>query len=252
MIPYRDENETQRRAIVTATIIGLNIFVWLFIQGAGAEFPLAKSVCELGLIPAEITASVPAGKGFPIGPGLVCTTDPGRQISHILTSMFLHGSWMHLIGNMWFLWLFGNNVEDSMGRLRFIAFYLLTGLAAAIGQVVTTPASLIPMVGASGAISGVMGGYLILYPRVKVYVLLPIFIFFTSVALPAWMMLGYWFFIQLASGLLSSDEVGGVAFWAHIGGFATGVVLIKFFVRDDYISAHRAHQWQPQRLMRDW
>jgi len=252
MIPYRDENETQRRAIVTATIIGLNIFVWLFIQGAGAEFPLAKSVCELGLIPAEITASVPAGKGFPIGPGLVCTTDPGRQISHLLTSMFLHGSWMHLIGNMWFLWLFGNNVEDSMGRLRFVAFYLLTGLAAAIGQIITTPDSVIPMVGASGAISGVMGAYLILYPRVKVYVLLPIFIFFTSVALPAWMMLGYWFFIQLASGLLSSDEVGGVAFWAHIGGFVAGVVLIKLFARDDYISAHRAHHWHPQRLMRDW
>ena len=252
MIPYRDENETQRRAIVTATIIGLNIFVWLFIQGAGAEFPLAKSVCELGLIPAEITASVPAGKGFPIGPGLVCTTDPGRQISHLLTSMFLHGSWMHLIGNMWFLWLFGNNVEDSMGRLRFVAFYLLTGLAAAIGQVVTTPDSLIPMVGASGAISGVMGGYLILYPRVKVYVLLPIFIFFTSVALPAWMMLGYWFFIQLASGFLSSDEVGGVAFWAHIGGFVAGVVLIKLFARGDYISAHGAHHWHPQRLMQDW
>jgi membrane associated rhomboid family serine protease len=252
MIPYRDENETQRWAIVTATIIGLNIFVWLFIQGAGAKFPLAKSVCELGLIPAEITASVPPGKAFPMGPGLVCTTDPGRQISHILTSMFLHGSWMHLIGNMWFLWLFGNNVEDSMGRLRFVAFYLLTGLAAAIGQVVTTPDSLIPMVGASGAISGVMGGYLILYPRVKVYVLLPIFIFFTSVALPAWMMLGYWFFIQLASGLLSSNEVGGVAFWAHIGGFVAGVVLIKLFVRDDYISAHRAHHWQPQRLTRDW
>ena len=252
MIPYRDENETQRRAIVTGTIIGLNIFSWLFIQGAGTEFPLAKSVCELGLIPAEITASVPAGKGFSMGPGLVCTTDPGRQISHILTSMFLHGSWMHLIGNMWFLWLFGNNVEDSMGRLRFVAFYLLTGLAAAIGQVVTTPDSLIPMVGASGAISGVMGAYLILYPRVKVYVLLPIFIFFTSVALPAWMMLGYWFFIQLASGLLSSDEVGGVAFWAHIGGFVAGVVLIKLFARDDYISAHRAHLWHPQRLMRDW
>ena len=252
MIPYRDENETQRRAIVTGTIIGLNVFSWLFIQGAGAEFPLAKSVCELGLIPAEITASVAAGKGFPMGPGLVCTTDPGRQISHLLTSMFLHGSWMHLIGNMWFLWLFGNNVEDSMGRLRFVAFYLLTGLAAAIGQIITTPDSVIPMVGASGAISGVMGGYLILYPRVKVYVLLPIFIFFTSVALPAWMMLGYWFFIQLASGFLSSDEVGGVAFWAHIGGFVAGVVLIKLFARDDYISAHRAHHWHPQRLMRDW
>src|SRR5215475_2690165 len=252
MIPYRDENETQRTAIVTITFIGLNVLSWFVVQGAGGTLPLARSVCNLGLIPGELTGSLPAGARFPMGPGLVCSTDPGRQVSHLLTSMFLHGSWMHLLGNMWFLWLFGNNVEDSMGRLRFVAFYLLSGLAAAFGQVVTNPASVIPMVGASGAISGVMGGYLILYPRVKVYVLLPIFIFFTSIALPAWMMLGYWFFIQLFSGLLSSNEVGGVAFWAHIGGFIAGIVLIKFFARDEYIYTHRSHHWRPQRLMRDW
>jgi len=110
----------------------------------------------------------------------------------------------------------------------------------------------IPMVGASGAISGVMGAYLILYPRVKVYVLVPIFIFFTSIALPAWMMLGYWFFLQLASGLVSNDDMGGVAVWAHVGGFVAGVVLIKFFVRDEYVQAHRSRRWRPQRLMRDW
>jgi membrane associated rhomboid family serine protease len=252
MIPYRDENETQRPAIVTATIIGLNIFSWLVVQGAGADFPLAKSVCELGLIPGELTASVPVGTRFPIGPGLVCATDPGRQVFHLITSMFLHGSWMHLLGNMWFLWIFGNNIEDSMGRLRFVAFYLLSGLAAAFGQVITSPASVIPMVGASGAISGVMGAYLILYPRVKVYALVPIFIFFTSIALPAWMMLGYWFLIQLVSGLLTGGEMGGVAFWAHIGGFVAGAVLIKFFARDEYVRAHRASQWRPQRLVRDW
>jgi len=252
MIPYRDENETQRRAIVTATIIGLNVFTWIVVQGAGADFPLAKSVCELGLIPGELTASLPVGTRFPIGPGLVCTTDPGLQISHLITSMFLHGSWMHLLGNMWFLWIFGNNIEDSMGRLRFIAFYLITGLAAAFGQIVTNPNSVIPMVGASGAISGVMGAYLVLYPRVKVYALIPIFIFFTSIALPAWVMLGYWFVIQFVSGLASSGETGGVAFWAHIGGFVAGVVLIKFFARDEYIRAHRAHHWRPQRLIRDW
>jgi len=252
MIPYRDENETQRRSIVTATIIGLNIFTWLVVQGAGADFPLAKSVCELGLIPGKLTGSLPVGSRFPMGPGLVCLTDPGRQLSHLITSMFLHGSWMHLLGNMWFLWLFGNNIEDSMGRLRFVVFYLMTGLAAAFGQIITSPDSIIPMVGASGAISGVMGAYLILYPRVKVYVLVPIFIFFTSIALPAWMMLGYWFFIQLASGLLASGEMGGVAFWAHVGGFIAGVVLIKPFTREEYLQAHRAHQWRPQRLMRDW
>ena len=252
MIPYRDENETQRRSIVTAAIIGLNVFTWIVVQGAGADFPLAKSLCELGLIPGELTASLPVGSRFRMGPGLVCLTDPGRQVSHLITSMFLHGGWMHLLGNMWFLWLFGNNVEDSMGRLRFVIFYLLTGLAAAFGQIVTDPDSIVPMVGASGAISGVMGAYLILYPRVKVYVLVPIFIFFTSIALPAWVMLGYWFFIQLASGLLSSGEMGGVAFWAHVGGFLAGVVLIKFFTREEYLQAHRAHHWRPQRLMRDY
>ena len=252
MIPYRDENETQRSAIVTASIIGLNVFAWLFLQGAGSEFRLAKSVCELGLIPGELTAAVPPGARFPIGQGLECMTDPGRQYVHLLTSMFLHGSWMHLIGNMWFLWLFGNNVEDSMGRLRFLGFYLLSGLAAALGQVITSPSSVIPMVGASGAISGVMGAYLILYPRVRVYVLLPIFIFFTSIALPAWVMLGYWFLLQLVSGLLSSNDVGGVAVWAHVAGFVTGVLTIKLFVRDEYVAARRAHHWRPQRLTRGW
>jgi membrane associated rhomboid family serine protease len=248
MIPYRDENETQRRAIVTGTIIAINILTWLVVQGAGAELSLARSVCNLGLIPGELTGLLPPGRGFPIGQGAVCLTDPGRQASHLLTSMFLHGSWMHLIGNMWFLWIFGNNVEDSMGRLRFIAFYLLTGLAAALGQVITSPDSIIPMVGASGAISGVMGAYLLLYPRVKVYALVPIFIFFTSIALPAWAMLGYWFLIQLVSGLASSGEMGGVAFWAHIGGFVAGVLLIKLFARPDYVQAHRAHRWRPQRV----
>jgi membrane associated rhomboid family serine protease len=252
MIPYRDENETQRRAIATATIIALNILCWLVVQGAGADLPLAKSVCNLGLIPGELTGLAAPGRSFSMGEGVVCLTDPGHQTSHIFTSMFLHGGWMHLIGNMWFLWIFGNNVEDSMGRLRFIAFYLLTGLAAALGQVIASPASIIPMVGASGAISGVMGAYLVLYPRVRVYALVPIFIFFTSIALPAWAMIGYWFILQVLSGLFSGGDMGGVAFWAHVGGFIAGVVLIKLFARQEYVDAHRAHQWRPQRLMRDW
>ncbi len=250
MIPYRDENETQRLAIVTAAIIIMNIASWLVVQGAGADFPLARSVCDLGLIPGELTGLLPPGRGFRMGPGAVCLTDPGRQVSHLVTSMFLHGGWMHLIGNMWFLWIFGNNVEDSMGRLRFVGFYLLTGLAAALGQVVANPDSIVPMVGASGAISGIMGAYLVLYPRVKVYALVPIFIFFTSIALPAWVMLGYWFVIQVVSGLYSSSDMGGVAFWAHIGGFVAGVVLIKLFAREKYIQAHRANRWRPQRVWR--
>jgi membrane associated rhomboid family serine protease len=163
--------------------------------------------------------------------------------------MFLHGSWMHLLGNMWFLWIFGNNIEDSMGRGRFVAFYLLSGLAAALGQVLANPAAAVPMVGASGAISGVMGAYLVLYPRVKVYALVPIFIFFTTIALPAWVMLGYWFLIQFVSGLFATRGEAGVAFWAHIGGFIAGVVLIKFFARDEYVAARGSSQWRPQRLM---
>jgi len=181
----------------------------------------------------------------------VCMTDPGRQVSHVFTSMFLHGSWMHLIGNMWFLWVFGDNIEDSMGPARFAIFYLISGIGAALLQVIFNPASGIPMVGASGAISGVMGAYLILYPRVRVFCLLVLGFFVTSIALPAWTMLLYWAAIQLVSGLfgLLAQEGGGVAFWAHVGGFVAGVVLIKLFARPDDVMAHRSHQWEPRRLV---
>jgi len=251
MFPYRDENQTQRTPIITLLLIALNVLVWVFVQGAGAPLPLARAVCNLGLIPGELTGMVPPGTRFPIGDGLICLTDPGPQYSHLVTSMFLHGSWMHLIGNMWFLWLFGNNVEDSMGRFRFVVFYLVSGLVAALLQVITNPASAIPMVGASGAISGVMGGYLILFPNVRVFCLLILGFFVTSVALPAWTMLFYWFLIQFVSGLVAfGGDVGGVAFWAHVGGFVAGIILVKLFARSEYLAAHRAHQWRPQRLMR--
>jgi membrane associated rhomboid family serine protease len=253
MFPYRDENETQRTAIVTLTMIALNVFAWLFVQGAGSTLALAQSVCNFGLIPGELTGSIAPGTRFPMGEGLACATDPGRQFSHLLTHMFLHGSWMHLLGNMWFLWLFGNNVEDSMGRLRFIGFYLLCGLAAAAAQIITSPGSAIPMVGASGAISGVMGGYLLLYPTVRVYTLVVLGFFITSMALPAWVMLGYWFVIQFVSGWVSfAGEGGGVAFWAHVGGFVAGIVLVKLFARSDYVAEHKAHHWRPRRVMSSW
>src|SRR5512145_3001309 len=143
MFPYRDENETQRPPYITLLVIALNVLVWFLVQGAGASLPLARSVCNLGLIPGELTGSVPPGTTFPMGEGLVCLTDPGRQITNVFTSMFLHGSWMHLIGNMWFLWIFGNNIEDSMGHGRFVVFYLVCGVAAALLQVVVSPASAI-------------------------------------------------------------------------------------------------------------
>ena len=251
MFPYHDENATQRTPVVTLLLIGLNAAVWLFVQGAGLGRELPRSVCELGLIPGELTGAVPPGTRFPMGDGLVCLTDPGRQVAHVVTSMFLHGSWMHLLGNMWFLWLFGNNVEDSTSRPRFAVFYLLSGIAAAMAQVVTDPASAIPMVGASGAISGVMGGYLVLYPRVRVFTLVPIGFFLTTVALPAWLMLVYWFVLQLAGGLVTAGSgTGGVAFWAHAGGFLAGVLLVKPFARGDAVAGHRARPWQPARPYR--
>jgi membrane associated rhomboid family serine protease len=182
---------------------------------------------------------------------LVCLTDPGRQTTNLITSMFLHGSWMHLIGNMWFLWLFGNNIEDSMTRPRFVVFYVASGLAAALAQVAANPASEIPMVGASGAISGVMGAYLVLFPRVRVYTMVPLGFFFTSMALPAWVMLIYWAFIQFAGGLTSvfaEQTGGGVAFWAHLGGFVAGVVLVKLFARPHRVAAHMAHHYRPRHV----
>jgi len=252
MFPYRDENQTQRTPIVNYLLIALNVIVWLFVQGAGSPMALARAVCDLGLIPGELTGALPPGTRFPMGDGLVCLTDPGRQISHVFTSMFLHGSWMHLIGNMWFLWVFGDNIEDSMGRVRYAIFYLVCGVAAAMTQVLLNPSSVIPMVGASGAISGVMGAYLVLYPRVRVYALLILGFFFTSIALPAWTMLVYWAAIQLVSGvfgLFASESTGGVAFWAHVGGFLAGVILIKLFARDGDVEAHTRVHWEPRRLV---
>jgi membrane associated rhomboid family serine protease len=244
VIPYRDENETVRTPVVTFALIALNVAVWLLLQGAGSGQALAASVCNYGLIPGELTLQARPGAGFAMGEGLACLVDPGRATEHVLTSMFLHGGWMHLIGNMWFLWLFGNNVEDSMGRGRFIVFYLLCGLGAALAQVFADPSSIIPMVGASGAISGVMGAYIVLYPRVRVFTLVPIVIFITSVALPAWVMLGYWMLLQVLGGL--GGQESGVAFWAHVGGFVAGLLLIKLFARPDYIREHQARHWRPR------
>jgi rhomboid family protein len=247
VFPYHDDNETQRTPIVTVVLIAACVLVWLLVQRGGAELALAASVCNYGLIPGELTLSLPPGSGFPMGERLACLVDPGREPEHLLTSMFLHGSWMHLLGNMWFLWLFGNNIEDSMTRPRYLAFYLLSGLAAAIAQVVANPMSEVPMVGASGAISGVMGAYLVLFPRVRVFTLIPLGFFMHSMALPAWAMLIYWMVLQVLGGIGSvfSERGGGVAFWAHVGGFVAGVVLVKIFERRDRVLAHASHHWEP-------
>jgi membrane associated rhomboid family serine protease len=246
MFPYHDENETQRTPIVTMAIIAACVLVWILVQGAGADMPLARSVCELGLIPGELTLEAPPGTEFPMGEKIACYTDAGRQTTNILTSMFLHGSWMHLLGNMWFLWLFGNNIEDSMTRPRFVIFYLAAGLAAALAQVMADPSSAVPMVGASGAISGVMGAYLVLFPHVRVFTVVPLGFFIQTIPLPAWVMLIYWMGLQLLGGFTSvGSEGGGVAFWAHAGGFLAGVALVKLFERRDRVAAHTAHAWRP-------
>jgi membrane associated rhomboid family serine protease len=254
MFPYHDENVTRRTPYVTYAIIGLNVLTWLVVQGAGETLALARSVCDLGLIPGELTGALPPGTPFPMGEGLTCLTDPGRQVHNLVTSMFLHGGWMHLLGNMWFLWIFGNNIEDSMGHARFVGFYLACGVAAALLQTAVSPASRIPMVGASGAISGVMGAYLVLYPRVRVFAIVPIGIIPVSIALPAWTMLLYWAGIQFVGGLfgLLSEERGGVAFWAHLGGFVAGVVLVKLLARPEDVQAHRRAHWEPSRVAARW
>src|SRR5688572_5375936 len=222
MFPLRDDNPTEIFPLVTLAIIAACAWVWWYAQGAGlTEAALGGSICVLGAIPAEVTGASGGGEG-PCRLG-------GLTWQALFSSMFLHGSWMHLIGNMWFLWIFGNNIEDSMGHLRFALFYVLTGLVASLAHVFTDPSSAVPMVGASGAISGIMGAYLVLYPRAAVHTLFFFVFFIRVIPLPAWVMLGYWIAIQVGSSALSPEGGGGVAYMAHIGGFLAGIVLIFVF-----------------------
>lgn len=239
MFPYRDDNPTLRTPVVTIALILLNAAAWVLVQGMGAPQPLAQSVCQLGLIPGEFLHRLPVGTEVRLGPYTSCVLGYGPVWLTPLSSMFLHGGWFHLIGNMWFLWLFGNNVEDSMGRGRYTTFYLLCGLAAAAAQTLLRPDSPVPMVGASGAISGVMGAYVILYPRVQVHMLVVLVVFVTRIVVPAYLMLGYWFLLQLLGGTASLRADGGVAFWAHVGGFAAGASLVALFRDPDLVAQHR-------------
>jgi membrane associated rhomboid family serine protease len=239
MFPYRDDNPTLATPVVTILLLALNAAVWILLQGMGTEPGLSRSVCELGLIPGEFLGRVPEGTTLRLSPSFACVLGAERAWYTPLSSMFMHGGWMHLIGNMWFLWLFGNNVEDSMGRIRYFVFYILCGLAAAAAQTITSPSSIVPMVGASGAISGVMGAYILLYPRVRVHLFVPLGFFFFRTAVPAYLMLGYWFLLQLLGGSVASGE-GGVAFWAHVGGFIAGAALVALFKDADLVARHRA------------
>lgn len=227
MFPYRDDNPSILTPVVTVGLIAANLAIWIIFQGMGADQRLAASVCELGLIPGDLTRQLPVGYSFPMSDGIACVLEAGHSYRTLLTSMFLHGGWLHVLGNCWFLWVFGNNVEDAMGHFRFLAFYLVCGLAAAAAQIMIDPASAVPMVGASGAISGVMGAYVVLYPRVRVHTLVFLLIFFFRMTFPAWAVLGIWFLIQVINAQVES--VGGVAVWAHIGGFLAGALLIFVF-----------------------
>jgi len=243
MFPIRDDNPTFLVPYTTYAIIALNALVWALLQGFGASPALESSLCHLGLIPGELLHSAAAGTRVQLGPNAVCVLGGDGAWYTVLTSMFMHGSWMHIIGNMWFMWIFGNNVEDAMGSVRFAFFYVLCGLVAAGLQIVSDTSSIVPMVGASGAIGGVMGAYVLLYPRVHVHMLVFLGFFVTTVAVPAVFMLGYWFVIQLISGLATPAGGGGVAFWAHVGGFAAGAALIYAFRRPELLARHPYHGW---------
>jgi membrane associated rhomboid family serine protease len=236
MFPLSDENPTVRTPITTYLLIGTIIGVWVLVQGAGLDQQaLAVSICNLGMVPGEITRQAALGTGVPLGPGMACVVDDQAiNIWTPITSMFLHGGWGHLLGNLLFFWVFGNNIEDSMGRVRFLVFYLLCGLIAAASHVLLDPTSPVPTVGASGAISGILGAYLVLYPRIRVRMLFWFLLFIRVFRIPAWAVLLWWFFVQIITGLpqlnpIRPDVSGGVAVWAHVGGFLAGVLLVKVF-----------------------
>lgn len=240
MFPLYDENPTVRPPIATVAIMSANILAWIFLQGWGHPEFLLESICRYGLIPGELLGHIPPGTMVPLGPETGCRID-GNAWPTLFTSMFMHGSWFHIIANMWFLWIFGDNVEDAMGPVRFLCFYILCGLAAAAAQIMTDAGSAIPMVGASGAIGGVMGAYALLYPRAHIHMLIFLGFFITTIAVPAWFMLGYWFLIQILGGLPAlGSSTGGVAFWAHIGGFLAGLALILPFHKRAYLTQHKS------------
>ena len=222
MIPFKDNIPTRTTPVVTIIFIVLNCVVHLYQQLLPLEDNVAL-VHLLGVVPARVT-DIPSW----FFPGL---QNPALSM---VGSMFMHGGWLHLGGNMLYLWIFGNNVEDAMGHVRFVAFYLLCGIAAAVAQVAGAPGSTIPMVGASGAVSGILGAYLILHPFARVHTLIIIIFFIRVIELPAMIVLGFWFMLQIINSLAAPAGAAGVAWNAHIGGFIVGLALIRFFSEPRY------------------
>jgi len=220
MIPIRDDNPAAKPPLITVTFIALCSLVFLW-QQTLTQDAQEIVVMTMGAIPAVLIGGVSLPAEFQQLPALAT----------IFTSMFLHGGWMHLLGNMLYLWIFGNNIEDAMGHTRFIVFYLLCGVIAVFTHALPNADSAIPMIGASGAISGVLGAYLLLYPHARVLVLIWLGFFITTVRLPAVIVLGFWFGFQLLSSAIADSQTGGVAWGAHIGGFVAGLTLIGIFKR---------------------
>jgi membrane associated rhomboid family serine protease len=220
MIPLSDDTPRFSTPFVTYFIIALNTLIFIFELSVGAQGQRALNslIYNFGVVPIHFERALVTG----YTPSLAGLFLP------ILTAMFLHGSWLHVIGNMWFLWIFGDNIEDYLGHFTYLLFYLVSGFVAAVAHILLNAGSSVPSVGASGAIAGVMGAYFVLYPRARVLMWFPPIFFFH---LPAWLVLGYWFFVQFMSGAATSiaetSQSGGIAFWAHVGGFVAGVLLIK-------------------------
>jgi membrane associated rhomboid family serine protease len=239
MFPLRDENPTLQRPVVTPLIVFANLAAWIIVQGLGTAPSLMQSVLTLGLIPGELLGLLGEGTRIQLSDNLSYVIAASPNWFSLLSHMFLHGSWFHLIGNLWFLWVFGDNIEDAMGRVRFLAFYLLCGFSAAGAQIIADPSSAVPMVGASGAISGVMGAYALLYPRSRVHVMFFLGFFLHRTVLPAFLLLAYWILIQFVGAIPKISGSGGVAFWAHIGGFAAGIVFIFLFRDPKRVRQHQ-------------
>jgi membrane associated rhomboid family serine protease len=213
LIPLRDENPSVTVPVVTRVLIAANVVVFLYELLLGPD--LGGFLYAWGFTPVRLTLAVRYGD-LPLAPA----------VASIFTSMFLHGGWAHLIGNLWYLWIFGDNVEDALGHAGFLVFYLGCGVAAMMFQYVVVPVAAIPTVGASGAIAGVLGAYILSFPRARVMTLLPIFPFFQVLPLPAFLVLGLWFLFQFVLGLGSPASGGGIAFWAHVGGFLVGLLVM--------------------------
>jgi membrane associated rhomboid family serine protease len=219
LIPLRDANPSGTWPVVTVALILANAVAFWHQLSLGPE--LDRFVLEYGLVPAKVTY---------LGriPGLSLYEDAIRPA---FTSLFLHAGWLHLIGNMWYLWLFGDNVEDRLGHLGFLGFYLATGVAAGMVQVYASADSVVPVIGASGAIAGVLGAYMLCFPRARILTLVPILVFVQFLELPAFVVLFFWFALQFLNGTLSLGAAAGVAWWAHIGGFVAGMVLVRVLPR---------------------